>query len=238
MVAAEKARIARGPRKVEERHIYTQRELLEDALETELVNQIWLDRQKIGHDDVNVADKNGGARTGPAGYIRKISKRGAYDTITFSTMDVMPKVLMLGASSDRNGKTKSKCVITGRIAKYRDPLTNKSYATLAAFKEIRRMAANRTQIGHAPVSQAAISSSSGLPLPPPPVTKATAPTTVVPITNGSIRINADGSISIGNVNSISVPPAAPVSKMPPPTISTLPSATANETANKTAMDVA
>ena len=214
--AAQKARIARGPRKVEERHIYTQRELLEDALETELVNQIWLDRQKIGHDDVNVTDKSSGARTGPAGYIRKISKRGAYDTITFSTMDVMPKVLMQGANDQRNGKTKTKCVITGRIAKYRDPLTNKPYATLAAFKEIRRMAANRAQAQAIPLATTSSSSGGQVPV-----------NTVVPTsnnnssssnaTNSSVTKSSSSNTNISSSSSISssnIAAAVPVSTFP------------------------
>lgn len=54
------------------------------------MNVKWLRSQKIAEEERVAADKP--VKTTAAHYIRFISKRGSYNTITFSDVDLMPKI--------------------------------------------------------------------------------------------------------------------------------------------------
>ena len=119
------------------RHQFTQRELLEDALQTESDNIKWLENQKLVDDQRAAGEKPVKAKR-TEGCIRHLSRRGTYGTITFSDTDSMPAIFSLPAPKPI---VKRPCVITGLPAKYLDPQSGQPYATIAAFKEIRRRAA-------------------------------------------------------------------------------------------------
>ena len=75
------------------KHTFTQRDLLMDALETEEKNLQWLSGQRFtddGRGDDKVVKKS---RTHDC--VRKLSRRGTYDTITFTNVDAMPSVFNL-----------------------------------------------------------------------------------------------------------------------------------------------
>lgn len=80
-------------------------------------------------------------------YIRFSSRRGTYNTVTFSMVEAMPAILRGVGGRNLHGESSSEsleapvhpvCAITGLPAKYREPRTLLPYATAAAFKEIRR----------------------------------------------------------------------------------------------------
>ena len=56
------------------------------------------------------------------------------DTITFTGVNDFPEIINAAAPPYPQ---KAICEVTGLPAKYKDPLTGKPYATLAAFKTIR-----------------------------------------------------------------------------------------------------
>ena len=63
-----------------------------DALETENVNRKWLEHRKIVEDERIARDKP--VKTGNNDhYVRFLSRRGTYDTITFTDVDSMPSIL-------------------------------------------------------------------------------------------------------------------------------------------------
>lgn len=72
------------------------------------------------------------------GYIRCTSRKGTYNTVTFSSVDSMPLVLRNSSCSAPVCPARVLCVITNLPARYKDPLTQLPYATAEAFKEIRR----------------------------------------------------------------------------------------------------
>ena len=74
------------------KHKYTQKELLLDALETENVNRKWLEHRKIVEDERIARDKPVKTQNNDH-YVRSLSRRGTYDTITFTDVDSMPAIL-------------------------------------------------------------------------------------------------------------------------------------------------
>ena len=121
------------PVQVVVRQTFTQKELLLDALETEEKNLQWLSGQRYNNDSRLDAEKP--VRKGRAeGCIRKLSRRGTYDTVTFTNVDNMPSVFNL---AEPELPVKSRCVVTGSLAKYFDPLTGQPYAHAEAFKVLR-----------------------------------------------------------------------------------------------------
>ena len=114
--------------------VFTQKELLADALETEELNLAWLSGQKFSDDlKTAIADKPI-KKARSDGYIRTLSKRGTYDTITFTNTDAMPPVFNLPVPEP---KVKHRCAVTGQPARYFDPLTQAPYATAEAFAVLR-----------------------------------------------------------------------------------------------------
>lgn len=119
------------------KHKYTQKELLLEALDTELENQKWLDSQKF---DNNIDSNNNNiisTARNSNNYIKYHSRRGSLDTITFSNVEDIPLILKLNNSNLPVKKVKI-CAVTGFTAKYFDPLTKQPYANIEAFKELRR----------------------------------------------------------------------------------------------------
>jgi hypothetical protein len=57
---------------------------------TELLNEKWLRAQKMAEDERVAADKP--LKTASTHYIRFVSKRGSYNTITFSDVDLIPDI--------------------------------------------------------------------------------------------------------------------------------------------------
>lgn len=122
------------PAKPVDKETFTQKDLLLDALKTEDDNARWLDTQGRVDDDRAQQNKPLKAANHASGYIRHMSKRGSYATITFSNVECVPAIFNL---EEPEPVGKGRCVITGRPAKYRDPRTGQPYATGEAFKELR-----------------------------------------------------------------------------------------------------
>ena len=112
---------------------YTQDELLDQAVTAETANLRALERMRRA-EDATKRDKRlhstvqGGSRT------LYHSKRGCADTITF-TGGAFPAVF---TQEPPRRPERTVCAVTGAPARYRDPVTGQPYATLAAFKELRR----------------------------------------------------------------------------------------------------
>jgi hypothetical protein len=161
---------------------FAQEELLLEAVhETEPENQRWLHGRKRIQEQYN-RDKGpnaGGLRDKYRGkkIIQKFhSRRGCLITLTFPEMDSVPEILTRrqqrrpvlseqpSSSSSKEilqqqqqqQQLLSRCVITGKIGNYKDPLTNYPYHDLAAFKELRR----RHKDGVAIVNKRVVTSSS------------------------------------------------------------------------------
>ena len=126
---------------------FTQEQLLLEAVqETEPENERWILGQKRNQamkDDIETqlrsnqsADKNTKAIE------RFVSRRGYYNTITFLDMDHIPYILQrrrsLSSSSCVEPVARPQCIITGKVAKFRDPQTGHGYHDVEAFRELRR----------------------------------------------------------------------------------------------------
>jgi len=123
----------RGPVALVVKPVFTQKELLTNALETEELNLAWLSGQKFSDDKRAESDKPT-KKVRSDGYTRTLSRRGTYDTITFTNTDSMPSVFNL---PEPQPKARHRCSITGLPAKYFDPLTQAPYATAEAFAVLR-----------------------------------------------------------------------------------------------------
>eukprot|EP01032_Pedospumella_encystans_P020203 gene20203-22956_t len=133
-------------RVIKTQHI--QKDLLLEALDTEETNNKWLIAQSVVENERAQADKPVKKATDES-FIRHASRRGTYNTVTFSMVEAMPAILRdTPAPFDAAAHKKSQtCVVTGLPAKYRDPLTMLPYATLDAFREIRRRYPNSNKSG-------------------------------------------------------------------------------------------
>lgn len=132
------------------------------------LNKKWLVTQKLVEDERAQADRPAKAPT-DGGYVRFSSRRGSFPTITFTHVDDMPAVLLLGSAPKPPEQVKTEhnadkgcchytdlstppyplqalCVITGLPAKYKDPRTGQPYRDAGAFKELRRRAAANGQL--------------------------------------------------------------------------------------------
>ncbi len=78
----------------------------------------------------------------PAGtpILRTHSRRGYPDTLTFTEVDEFPSTIRANASSRGSSAypKQARCVVTGRPARYMDPLSGKPYADAAAFAVLRQ----------------------------------------------------------------------------------------------------
>ncbi len=103
-------------------------------------NQRWLDSQKFDNNNIDNHinnNHNNNNNSNSNNYIKYHSRRGSLDTITFSNVEDIPLILKLNNNNLPIKKAKI-CTITGLNAKYYDPLTKQPYATIEAFKELRR----------------------------------------------------------------------------------------------------
>ena len=131
---------------------FSQEELLLEAVqETEGKNERWLlNRKRLQEDEQNRSEIKSKMNSLESGAKKKTihkynSKRGCFNTFTFPEMDHIPDLFSQPkwSDSERESNLKRlrqdrKCVITGKIARYRDPETNRGYYDVEAFKELRR----------------------------------------------------------------------------------------------------
>eukprot|EP00941_MAST-03F_sp_MAST-3F-sp1_P003099 g3099.t1 len=112
----------------------TQEEALFEAVATEMENRRYM-RMMLNREAMKKkAPSSRKVAQGPM--IRFHSKKGQPNTISFSDHFVeVPKVI--NCPSTVYTKRPTRCVITGRVARYKDPLTGKPFADLAAFKILR-----------------------------------------------------------------------------------------------------
>lgn len=142
---------------------FTQEELLLEAVkETEPENERWLlgrKRSQAEKDDKESSALGGGDGQKGGKVIEKfVSRRGYLNTITFPDMDHIPELLRhYGNNSTASPSKKAACVITGKVARYRDPKTGMGYHDAAAFKELRRRHAAMVPLGDTPEMIAAAS---------------------------------------------------------------------------------
>jgi hypothetical protein len=129
------------------KQLFSQEELLLEAVQnTEPENERWILGQKRNQDmkdtietllrnNTNSYDKN-------TKLIEKfISRRGYYNTITFPDMDHIPDILqrnVVSLSQHQQHPQTTTCIITGQVARYRDPKTGYGYYDSIAFRELRR----------------------------------------------------------------------------------------------------
>lgn len=128
---------------------FTQEELILEALQvTEAENERWiLSRKRILDEEqrAELQKKLLGQNASKGKIIRKTySRRGCYNTITFPDMDYVPEIFtrsqeVKNAATEIDERKKADvCIITGKVARYRDPKTMKAYHDLAAFKVLRK----------------------------------------------------------------------------------------------------
>ena len=126
-------------RVVEERPL-TQEEMLAEAVHTEALNQESLARilasEEASKQRMSVAKE---VYAGPAVRFRSTAREG--EALIF----LNGATPLDGAPRRATGyPTKRKCAVTGRRARFRDPLTKQAYVDKAAFKALRAAAAADT----------------------------------------------------------------------------------------------
>jgi len=117
------------------KHTFTQKELLLDGLETEDLNKKWLSQQKFISDEKSKIEKI--LHNTVSGSLKRWrSKRGMNNVISWTEVDAIPDIL----KGERQAPPvpEKKCIVSGKVAKYRDPVTGQPYADLEAFQELRR----------------------------------------------------------------------------------------------------
>jgi len=135
--------------KVRVQRNFTQEELILEALQdTEAENERWILSRKRILDEEHQAElkkKLLGQNASKGKIIRKsYSRRGCYNTITFPDMDHVPEIFTRSQEAKHSTvsiderKKVNMCIITGKVARYRDPKTMKPYHDLAAFKVLRK----------------------------------------------------------------------------------------------------
>ena len=137
---------ARKP--VEEIRKLTQVEVLMEAARTELINKASLERLMKLEDELKKEATKKRQLTGPRikyhsrTYMKDThdaTKRQRKDPRIAVNMMTFTDVMTVPLGYQRHPSPKpALCVISGKLAKYRDPLTKHPYASLVAFKEIRR----------------------------------------------------------------------------------------------------
>lgn len=126
---------------------FTQEELLVEACGTEQENAKWLLGRKRMQDETDDAAHAPKRQHKLAA--RFISRRGCPNVVNFPQVEDMPAVLRDSAEQDealerRRAEAASRprghtaCVVTGLVAKYRDPQTGLPYANAQAFQALRK----------------------------------------------------------------------------------------------------
>lgn len=117
----------------------TQAELLAEAARTEVENIRSLQyMEAIEEENKRKATSNGGRYSGPMISVKSVKNSdGLEQTAVVVKNMAMPEYLRPQKAPP--APEKDMCVVTNTVAKYRDPLTGKPYATLEAFKVLRGM---------------------------------------------------------------------------------------------------
>jgi vacuolar protein sorting-associated protein 72 len=131
-----KAALSRpAPKRQVSKPHYTQEQLLLEAAKTEIKSSAWLEEQRR-RAEANKDKEERDRQVMTSFQQRYLSRSGLGTLIVFTEVDNMPQVLRQGRPPRR--KARHRCAVTGLPAKYMDPLTGLPYATVDAFKEIRR----------------------------------------------------------------------------------------------------
>jgi len=125
---------------------FTQEELLIESIhETEPANERWLlGRRRVEAlsdlDAKKKAERMGNGSRDVKVVMKYHSLKGCHNTLTFPDMDHVPAMFRRKTDdiSLKEKKKVSSCIITGKKARYLDPLTGESYHDLDAFRELRR----------------------------------------------------------------------------------------------------
>lgn len=117
--------------------IFDQKDLLIEAVATEVENNKWLIKQKTVEDERASLDKAAKAGLATQDKITYLSRKGTYNIITFSSVECFPDILSNKKQRPKAVQKPVVCVITGKPAKYRDPQTLLPYADVDAYKELR-----------------------------------------------------------------------------------------------------
>jgi vacuolar protein sorting-associated protein 72 len=160
LTAAERAGDKKKPRR------FKQEELLIEAIhQTEPDNRRWLLQRQRNQSERDEAHQQAMDRKNQSSgkLIERISsRRGALNLVHFPTSEYVPEIVK-GRSMSTPTQTGQppKCVVTGRLARYRDPETGLPYYNVAAFRELKRRHANRKP----PPSTATIVTATSAPVP-------------------------------------------------------------------------
>ena len=125
---------------------FTQAELLEEAKQTAVANTASLHRLQLREEEVKQRARMEKMGKGMAGmpWVRSSSRKdvhGGATVLTFYNVDDLPKEIKARAPPDPPEPLR--CAVTGKPAKYRDPLTGQGYCDVAAFKVLRTRASLR-----------------------------------------------------------------------------------------------
>ena len=124
-----------------QRRKFTQEELLlEAATITEPSNERWILSRSREMAQAEFELNNAAASKGAVSFRERFhSRRGCLNTITFPSIDLMPEILKGDHKlARRPTRRNTKCVITGKEGRYRDPKSGLPYFDLSAFKELQR----------------------------------------------------------------------------------------------------
>ena len=153
-------------RRTIKRHFTQEQMIFESIKTTEPDNNKWLSSRKRGKEEAAQFDRalvtgRGRSSLNQKPVSRFHSRRGCTNTLTFMDMDRLPEILTRQRSGGLVEKSASRkrlrekdteqtisaavrsegpliCVITGKVAKYRDPKTLLGYHDLEALKELKR----------------------------------------------------------------------------------------------------
>mmetsp|Transcript_26737 Transcript_26737/g.35127 ORF Transcript_26737/g.35127 Transcript_26737/m.35127 type:complete len:315 (+) Transcript_26737:37-981(+) len=119
---------------------FSQEELLKEAALTEIESAKWLEKMSQLAEEKNEDQTR--QKNEQQFQTRWHSKRGKMNTVTFPDTESMPEILRWKGTSEANRKikitSKDRCVITGKVARYKDPKTGYPYYDLNAFKQLRQ----------------------------------------------------------------------------------------------------
>ncbi len=127
---------------------FDQKEQLLEAVQTAELNNKWLIKQKQVEEEKAASSNRVVKSAEVQDKVTFLSRRGACNVITFSSVECFPLVLS-GAAASRPPCPPAPplCVITGRPARYRDPQTMLPYADVAAYKELCAKYHNKVILG-------------------------------------------------------------------------------------------
>lgn len=131
------ATVCRRRKKPQQPRSLTQDEIVEDAAYTEVKNQAWLEMFTQQEEDRKAKRQERQKRQKIEGPVVKV--HSGRDGIRYELWQ-LESPLKLDAHRLVQPETPKPalCAITGRPAKYRDPVTGKPFADAASFKELRK----------------------------------------------------------------------------------------------------